>query len=59
MQNKEQDSLENDFDSHTSELSEQKNHLKKIQAYTIFAIGGLLLIILIVYFLKSFSSNNQ
>ncbi|EDJ8650008.1 type IV secretion system protein VirB10 [Campylobacter coli] len=59
MQDKEQDNLDNDFENHTSDLHEQKNHLKKIQAYAIFAIGGLLLIFLMVYFLKSFSGNNN
>lgn len=59
MENKEQENLENDFESHTSELSSQKTHLKKIQAYTIFAVGGLLLIILVVYFLKSFSADDK
>ncbi|EKT0418651.1 type IV secretion system protein VirB10 [Campylobacter jejuni] len=59
MQNKEQDNLDNDFEEHISELSNQKNHLKKIQAYAIFAVGGLLLIILIIYFAKSFSNNNE
>ncbi len=59
MQDKEQDNLDNDFENHTSDLHEQKNHLKKIQAYAIFAIGGLLLIFLMVYFLKSFSGNGN
>ena len=59
MENKEQDSLENDFENHTSELNTQKNSLKRIQAYTIFAVGGLLLIVLLVYFLKYFSTNNE
>ncbi|EAI8739660.1 TrbI/VirB10 family protein [Campylobacter coli] len=59
MQDKEQDNLDNDFENHTSDLHEQKNHLKKIQAYAIFAIGGLLFIFLMVYFLKSFSGNNN
>lgn len=44
MQDKEQDNLDNDFENHTSDLHEQKNHLKKIQAYAIFAVGGLLFI---------------
>ncbi|EAL4461944.1 type IV secretion system protein VirB10 [Campylobacter coli] len=59
MQDKEQDNLDNDFENHTSDLHEQKNHLKKIQAYAIFAVGGLLFIFLMVYFLKSFSGNNN
>ncbi|EJK8331667.1 type IV secretion system protein VirB10 [Campylobacter coli] len=59
MQDKEQDNLDNDFENHTSDLHEQKNHLKKIQAYAIFAVGGLLFIFLMVYFLKSFSVNNN
>lgn len=58
MQDKEQDILNNDFENHTSDLRDQKNHLKKIQAYVLFAVGGLLFIILLVYFLKSFSNNN-
>ncbi|HDZ5008028.1 TPA: type IV secretion system protein VirB10 [Campylobacter jejuni] len=58
MQDKEQDNLDNDFENHTSDLHDQKNHLKKIQAYVIFAVGGLLLIVLLVYFLKSFLSSN-
>lgn len=29
MQDKEQDNLDNDFENHTSDLHEQKNHLKK------------------------------
>lgn len=43
MQDKEQDNLDNDFENHTSDLHDQKNHLRKIQAYVIFAVGGLLL----------------
>ncbi|EAL4281588.1 type IV secretion system protein VirB10 [Campylobacter coli] len=58
MQDKEQDNLDNDFENHTSDLHEQKNHLKKIQAYVIFAVGGLLLVLILVYFLKSFLSSN-
>ena len=42
MQDKEQDILNNDFENHTSDLRDQKNHLKKIQAYVLFAVGGLL-----------------
>lgn len=58
MQEKERDNLDNEFKNHTSDLSEQKNHLKKIQAYAIFAVGGLLFIVLLVYFLKSFLSSD-
>ncbi|TKX30057.1 type IV secretion system protein VirB10 [Campylobacter aviculae] len=58
MQDKEQDNLDNDFENHTSDLSNQKNHLRKIQAYAIFSVGGLLLIVILVYFLKSFLSSN-
>ncbi len=57
MQNKEQSDL--NFEDHISELGNQKNHLKKIQAYVIFAIGGLLLIVLIIYFLQSFLGNDS
>lgn len=58
MQDKEQDNLDNDFENHTSDLHDQKNHLRKIQAYVIFAVGGLLLVLILVYFLKSFLSSN-
>ncbi|WP_301006628.1 MULTISPECIES: type IV secretion system protein VirB10 [Helicobacter] len=59
MHDKEQDALNNDFENHTTELNSQKDHLKKIQGYGIFAIGGLLLIVLMVYFLNSFLSRND
>ncbi|MCR6580358.1 type IV secretion system protein VirB10 [Campylobacter insulaenigrae] len=57
MKDKEQDNLEQDFENHSSDLADQKNHLKKIQAYIVFIIGGILFFVLIIYFLKSFSNN--
>ncbi|RAX59335.1 type IV secretion system protein VirB10 [Helicobacter monodelphidis] len=59
MHNKEQDALNNDLQNHTTELNSQKDYLKKIQGYGIFAVGALLLIVLMVYFVNSFFSRSN
>ncbi|ECK7706980.1 type IV secretion system protein VirB10 [Campylobacter coli] len=55
----EQNQQENEFDNHISDLNTQENSFKKLQGYAIFAVGGILLIVLIVYFIKVFSSDTQ
>lgn len=59
MKQIEENQQENEFDNHISDLNTQENGFKKLQGYAIFAIGGILLIVLVVYFAKVFSSDTQ
>ena len=59
MKQIEENQQENEFANHISDLNTQENGFKKLQGYAIFAIGGILLIVLVVYFAKVFSSDTQ